>query len=339
MSGDPKARFAMPAFLRRNFAAQPALIFCVILVAIGAAQSSSFVSPFNLGNLVIQIAPLLLVALGQTYAVGSGGLDLSVGAIVSLVAVVTAVLLTPLGIPAAVAVGFAAALAIGLANGWFVSKGIEPFLVTLATLSIAQGAALLINPVPAGDVPPAFRAIVGFWGALPVILPALIVLPLLAAWSIRRTKTGAHIVAVGGNREVAHLCGIPVGRAVLAAYVLSALFAALAAFLLVARTSTGDPTIGVRFTIDSLAAVVLGGTVLGGGRVTMLGTVLGAIALGLLSNVLNLLQVPAFYQAPLKGLLVIGAVLVPVLVADSLARRKALKFAASLRSGRMTVHS
>ncbi len=330
MSALSQTGLRLPAFVRRNLSAQPAFIFCLVLAAVGASQSAAFISPINVGNLVVQITPLLLVTIGQTYAVGSGGLDLSVGAIVSLVAVITAVLFAPLGIAGAVALGLLAAIAIGAINGLFISKGIEPFLVTLATLSVAQGVALFINPVPGGAVPAAYHAIAGYWGNVPVILPAVMLVCLFSAWSIRKTSTGAHIVAVGGNREVAYLCGIPVGRTYVVVYVLSAVFAALAAFFLVARTSTGDPTIGGRFTIDSLAAVVLGGTVLGGGRVTMLGAFLGAIALGLLSNVLNLLQVPAFYQTPVKGLLVIGAVLLPTLITGSLARRRALKFAASL---------
>lgn len=322
----------MHAFMRRQLAAQPALLFCVVLIAVGAAQSPVFLSPINIGNLIVQIAPLLLVAIGQTYAVGSGGLDLSVGSIVSLVAVIAAVLFAPLGMPAAIALAFLAALAIGGLNGAFVSRGIEPFLVTLATLGIAQGLALFINPVPGGVVPSAFRALAGYRGAMPTVLPLLLVLSFVALWSVRRTRTGAHLVAVGDNKEVAYLCGIPVQRTLIVAYVLSAVFAALAALFLVARTSTGDPTIGARFTIDSLAAVVLGGTVLGGGRVSMLGTILGAIALGLLSNVLNLLQVPAFYQTPVKGLLVIGAVLLPSLIARGLASWQARKVAASITS-------
>lgn len=321
---------AWRAFLRRQLAAQPALIFCIVLMAVGAAQSPVFLSPINVGNLIVQIAPLLLVAIGQTYAVGSGGLDLSVGSTVSLVAVIAAVLFVPLGIPAAVALAVLTGLAVGALNGIFVSRGIEPFLVTLATLGIAQGVALFINPVPGGTVPAAFRALAGYQGAMPTVLPLLVILSLVALWSIRRSRIGAHLVAVGDNKEVAYLCGVPVRRTLLTAYVLSALFAALAALFLVARTSTGDPTIGARFTIDSLAAVVLGGTLLGGGRVSMLGTILGAVALGLLSNVLNLLQVPAFYQTPVKGVLVIGAVLLPSLIARGVASWRARQLAASI---------
>ncbi len=318
------------ALIRDMLPVLPVLLFCVVLVLVGSAQSPVFLSTFNLGNLAAQILPLLLVAIGQTYAVGSGGLDLSVGSIVSLVAVTTAVSFTAFGIPGAVLMGFAAGIAIGALNGLFVSRGIEPFLVTLGTLSLAQGIALFISAVPSGDVPGAYRQIAAYWGNIPIILPAVVALTALAIWSVKRTRAGANIVAVGGNREVAYLNGVPIRKTYIKAYMLSAVFAVLAALFLVARTSTGDPTIGARFTLDSLAAVVLGGTFLGGGRIVMLGTVFGAIALGLLSNVLNLLQVSAFYQTPLKGLLVIGAVLLPTLITHAVSRHRARSIAASM---------
>lgn len=340
MSPDLRGIAAVRAATRDLLPVFPVLVFCVVLVASGAAQSPVFLSSFNLGNLAVQILPLLLVAIGQTYAVGIGGLDLSVGSIVSLVAVVVAVSFATLGIPGALLVGAASGLAIGALNGLFVSRGIEPFLVTLGTLSLAQGIALFISPVPGGEVPGAYREIAGYWGNVPVILPALLAFTAVAVWSVKHTRTGANIVAVGGNREVAYVCGIQVRRTYIKAYMLSAAFAVLAAFFLVARTSTGDPTIGARFTLDSLAAVVLGGTLLGGGRIAMLGTILGAIALGLLSNVLNLLHVSTFYQTPLTGLLVIGAVLLPAVIGRAVSRRNAVRAAAmghsAIRTGKAT---
>mgnify|MGYP001766202886 CR=1 FL=1 len=332
MTGSISTAAGFGPLLRASRPLLPVLAFCILLVVIGAVQSRVFLSAFNLGNLAIQIMPLLLVAIGQTYAVGSGGLDLSVGSIVSVVAVVTAMSFAPFGIVGGLLLGLGAGLAIGARNGLFVSRGIEPFLVTLGTLSLAQGLALFITPVPGGSVPPQFRAIAGYWGQMPILLPLVLVLAGVAIWSIRHTRTGANIVAVGGNSDVAHLCGIPLRRTIIKTYVICAAFAALAAFLVVARTGTGDPTIGARFTLDSLAAVVLGGTLLGGGRVVMAGTILGAIALGLLSNVLNLLQVPAFYQTPVKGLLVIGAVLLPSVVGRILARRAAVRAASAYRA-------
>lgn len=314
----------------RNSLALPSLVFCIVLVLVGVGLSDVFLSTFNLGNVVVQVTALLLVSLGQTYAVGSGGLDLSLGSVVSLTAVVTAVSFEPLGIPTAIVLGVVAGLAIGLINGVVVASGVEPFLVTLANLSVAQGIAFFVSPVPGGTVPHSYAIIATFWGAIPVALPFVLLVAMWACWHVRRSKTGVNIVSVGGNAEVARLCGVPVSRTYVKTYVLSAFMAVLAGLFLVARTRTGDPTIGGRFTLDSLAAVVLGGTVLGGGRITMGGTVLGAIALALLSNVLNLAQVPAFYQTPVKGLLVIGAVLIPNLIARAVQRRRSAQTAEAL---------
>lgn len=299
---------------QRNALAVPALLFCIALLVLGWTRSDAFLSTFNVGNILVQVTALLLVSLGQTYAVASGGLDLSVGSIVSVTAVVTAVSFDLLGIPAAVTLGIVAGLLVGAINGYAVAAGLEPFLVTLATLSIAQGAALFISPVPSGSIPAGYAQIARFWGPLPTALPFVLAIAAIAAWSMTSTRTGAHILAAGGNQHMAQVAGVNVARTHFKAYLLSAGMAALAGIFLVARTRTGDPTIGAVFTLDSLAAVVLGGTVLGGGRATVLGTLLGALALGLLSNVLNLLQVPAFYQTPVKGLLVIGAVLIPNLI-------------------------
>lgn len=314
---------------QRNAPALPALVFCVALIALGTARSDAFLSMFNIGNVLVQVTALLLVSLGQTYAVGSGGLDLSVGSIVSLTAVVTAVSFEPLGIPLAVTLGLAAGLAVGVINGYAVASGLEPFLVTLATLSVAQGVALFVSPVPGGTVPREYAQLAGFWGPLPIVLPAVLLVAAIAAWSLVKSRTGSHILAVGGSENVARLSGVRLRRTYIKTYLLSAGLAALAALFLVARTGTGDPTIGARFTLDSLAAVVLGGTLLGGGRATMLGTALGALALGLLSNVLNLLQVPAFYQTPVKGALVIGAVLIPNIAFRVVERRRRAHAAAT----------
>jgi ribose transport system permease protein len=316
---------------RRNSLAIPAIVFCLALILVGVSRSDVFLSTFNIGNVVVQVTALLLVSIGQTYAVGSGGLDLSVGSVVSLAAVVTAVSFEPLGVPLAVALGILSGVAIGLINGVVVASGVEPFLVTLANLSVAQGIALFVSPVPGGKVPAGYATIASFWGAVPVALPFVLLIAAWAGWSVKRSRVGSNIVSVGGNAEVARLCGVPVKRTYIWAYVLSAGMAVLAGLFLVARTRTGDPTIGARFTLDSLAAVVLGGTVLGGGRVTMLGTVVGAVALGLLSNVLNLLQVPAFYQTPVKGLLVIGAVLLPNIISRIVEHRRAVQAAAELQ--------
>jgi ribose transport system permease protein len=302
--------------------ALPAMLFVLALVLVGASQSGAFLSTFNISNVLVQVTPLLLVAVGQTFAVTSGGLDLSVGSIISLVAVVAAVLFQPIGAPLAILIALAVGLAVGYLNGVAVAWGLEAFLVTLATLSIAQGVAFLILPTPGGAVPGWYAAFASYWGPMPIALPFALGVAALATAVLRRHRVGAHILAVGGDQETARVNGVRVSRTLVHAYLLSALCASLAALFLLARIRTGDPTIGTAFTLQSLAAVVLGGTVLGGGRASMLGTVFGALALGLLTNVLNFLGVSAFYQTLVTGTLVIIAVLVPNLTSRALSARR-----------------
>lgn len=332
----PVSGFGRTNHLLRRFTdpiAIPSLVFVLILIVYGASSTSSFLNGFNISNVLIQVTPLLLIAVGQSFAVGSGGLDLSVGSATSLVAVVFATLFVPLGAPLALAIAMFLAVLVGLVNGTLVAYGLEPFLVTLATLAVVQGIAFLIQPVPGGEVPEWYTNVAQLWGNIPVALPIVLIVVVLAGLLLRRTSTGANILAVGGDAQVARLVGIRVERTLVKAYVLSAIFAGLAGLFLVARTRTGDPTIGAVFTLDSLAAVVVGGTLLTGGRITMAGTVLGALALGLLPNVMNLSGVSTFYQTTGKGVILIVAILLPAVLARAVKRRRRRQFGQSLEEG------
>lgn len=302
--------------------ALPAVAFVMILIAYGALSSEYFLTSFNISNILVQVPPLLLLALGQSFAVGTGGLDLSVGSTTSLVAVIAATLFVPLGAPLALTIALLAGVVVGLINGLLIASGLESFLTTLAMLAAVQGIALLIQPVPGGEVPKGYTKIAQLWGNVPIALPIVIIVVVAAGVLLRRTSTGAHILAVGGDAEVARLVGVRVERTVVKAYILSGLFAGLAGLFLVARTRTGDPTIGASFTLDSLAAVVVGGTLLSGGRITMLGTVFGALVLGLLPNVMNLSGISTFYQTSVKGVILIAAILMPVVISRYVAQRR-----------------
>lgn len=312
--------------------ALPAIGLVVVLVLVGSVQSENFLSSFNISNVLVQVTPLLLVALGQMFVVSSGGLDLAVGATVSLVTVVIATTAGDLGLPLALLVGTGAGLLVGVVNGLAVSFGLDSFLTTLATFSLAQGLALLILETPGGSVPKGFGDVSSFFGGptgvIPVALPIVLVVAVGAAVVLRRTGLGTHILAVGSNRAVSALSGVRNNRALLGAYVLSALACVLAGIFLTSRTLGGDPTGGSSLTLDSLAVVVLGGTVLAGGRSTVLGTVVAAFAIGLLSNVLNLLEFPDYWQTPAKGIVVIAAVALPsigLMIASARKRRQAAR--------------
>ena len=304
----------------------PALGLVVLLLLIGSARSENFLSGNNIANVLIQITPLLLVALGQMFVVSSGGLDLAVGGTTSLVTVVIAVTAGDLGLPLALLLGLGAGLTVGLVNGLAVSWGLDAFLTTLATLSLSQGVALLILATPGGSVPRSFGDVASFFGGpggvIPVALPIVLIVAVAAGLILNRTRLGLHILAVGSNRATAALAGVRERPALLGAYLLSAFACVLAGIFLTARTLGGDPAGGASLTLDSLAVVVLGGTMLAGGRATVLGTVIAALAIGLLSNVLNLLQFPSYWQTPAKGVVVILAVALPSLAVMWAAHRR-----------------
>jgi ribose transport system permease protein len=322
-------------FLSEDRAAAPALVFMLLLIVVGATTNPAFVGPINIGNVLIQITPLMLIALGQMLVIGTGGLDLSVGSVASLSAVIGAQLFAPLGAPLAVTAALVVGGLIGLVNGAAVAWGLEPFLVTLATFSIAQGLALLISPVPGGDVPDWFVSLAQTWNSIPLALPAVLLIAILVNLLLRRTSLGSNLLSVGGNRQIASDAGLRVSSTLIRTYLVTSLLAAAGGLFLVARTGTGDPLIGARYALDSLAAVVVGGTLLAGGRATVLGTVIGVIALGLIPNVLNLAQVPTFYQTAVKGAVLLLAITIPLAVSRYLQRRRALRTVESRSDGHL----
>lgn len=320
---------------RFDAALVPAIAFIVVLALIGAQASPTFLSPFNISNVLTQVTPLLLVAAGQTFVVGSGGIDLSTGAIVSLASAVSAVLFSSVGIPGAVAVALLAGLVAGLCNGLLVARGLDPFLATLGSLSVIQGVAFTVLASPGGAVPDAFAGLAGYvlQGTVPIALPFALMVLAVSSTALQRTRFGLDVLSVGSNAEVAALCGIGVPRARLGAYAVSGLLAAGAGLFLNARTLGGDPLAGATYTLDSIAAVVLGGSLLTGGRASVIGSGLGALALGLLANVLNFAQISSFYQVSVKGALVIAAVVIPAVVVKVARRLRAQADTRALQAG------
>lgn len=294
-------------------AALPAVSFLVLLGVIGFLGSPGFLTTDNIGNVLKNVTPLLLVAEGQTFVIACRGLDLSVGATATLTATLVAT-----GFPVigwlAIPLALGASSLVGVFNGVGVRSGLNPFLMTLASLSIVQGIIFTYRPTTGGTVPSELAAIAGLVGPIPVALPIVVAVAGLAAVILRWTRMGSHILATGGDPAVARLAGVRVGRSQLAAFVICATAAGFAGLFLAARTRTGDPLIGSSLTLDSVVAVVLGGSLLAGGRVSLFGTVVGSLCLGLLPNVLNLTGVPAFYQGLIKGALLIAAVLLPAVV-------------------------
>jgi ribose transport system permease protein len=264
----------------------------------------------NLSNLLLRTIPLLCVALGQMILLLIGGIDLSVGATLSLATAIASHLMVH-SIPLAILSILMAGMLIGLINGLGATKmNINPFIMTLGTLSVINGVTLYIRPRPGGYIPGAYvNAVLARWGSVPIV-PLLIFCLILIVGFVLLYKTtyGRHLYAIGGNEEAARLAGINVAAHKILAYVICGLFASLAGLYMTARITSGDPAVGGAFLLDSIGAVVMGGTSLAGGRGALGGTLFGVIVFSTLSNVFNLLNINIYWQYVFKGLIVISVV-------------------------------
>jgi ribose transport system permease protein len=284
----------------------------LLLIATGAVLSDRFATLNNFLNVLQQVVGLGLVSLGQTLVVLTGGIDLSVGAVISLSSNLTSGMIN--GDPqlvAPVVIGVIALGAIvGCINGALTHYlKIHPLIVTLGMAAILQGATLLYALAPVGKVPPEFE-VFAYGRVFGLSIGGLIMLALyaLVAIFLRYTRTGNAIYAVGGDPRGARLLGLSVGRTLVITYGLSGTFAVLTGIYLVSRMGTGDPWRGDGFELASITPVVVGGTTLAGGRGGVLGTLLGVYLISLLNNLLNFLDVSTFYQWIIQGLIIITAV-------------------------------
>jgi ribose transport system permease protein len=303
----------------RELLARFGLVLALLaLVIILSAMSDRFLTQSNIINVLRQISINAIIAAGMTVVIIGRGIDLSVGSLLALTGVVGASLAVG-GLPAGVAI--AAALGLGLAmgvfNGAFVAyAGIAPFIVTLAGLTIFRGMALAFTDGrPVSGLPPAFMTI-GYGSFLGLPVPIWIMLGFLIATHVilRYTALGRAIYAIGGNEEAARLSGIPVRRVVLFTFAYSGLAAAIASMVLTGRLNSAQPSAGVMFELDAIAAVVVGGTSLFGGKGGVFGTLVGALIIGVINNGMNLLNVPSFYQQIVKGGVILTALLIERLV-------------------------
>ncbi len=274
-----------------------------------------FVSAGNLGDVLSNAVPLLAVALGQTIVLLTGGIDLSVTAVVALASVAGARVMTESGglLPGSAAAGVLAMLgvgvAVGLANGLAVARlRMPPFLATLAVMTFASGLAIWSTQSQGiAGLPASFRALGGRLGPLPVSLLVVLPLALAAHLVLSRTVLGRWIYAVGGNVRASRVCGVPVERVILLAYAACGACAGLAAVLYTARLETGSPVLGQRIFLDVIGGAVIGGTSLFGGRGTVRGTAFGVLLITLVDNSLNLLGLSSFAVLMVKGGVILGA--------------------------------
>jgi ribose transport system substrate-binding protein len=286
----------------------------VVLVVLLSLLSPDFLTPNNLLNVGVQASVVAILAFGLTFVIVSGGIDLSVGSVAGLAGIVAGWAANSLGLPLwlAIPVGLAAGAAAGLTSGVLVTAGrVPPFIATLAMLSVARGLALVVadgRPISMGG----WIGRIGsgeLFGVLPYPVLIMLGVGLITAFVLRRTYAGRAMYAIGGNAEAARLSGIKVTRQKLLIYALSGLFAALAGILLAARLASAQPEAGTGYELDAIAAVVIGGASLAGGVGSALGTFVGALVLAVLRNGLNLLDVSAFWQQVVIGLVIAAAVL------------------------------
>ena len=283
------------------------------LFAVNAWLQPNIFEPSVLRSNLTTFLPLILVAIGQTYVVLGGDIDLSVGSIAALVNVVTVTTIAALGesagsVLAGCAAGIAVGLACGLVNGFFIAVlRFQPIVTTFATGIIFAGLALWVLPQAGLPVPALFwRSYGGALLGVPVVLWILVGALLLAAMIARRPFM-RHLKAVGGLRQAAFQTGVPVERIRITAFLLSGFFSAAAALCLTGETASGDPLLGQRLALASVSAVVLGGTALSGGSGGALGSILGALVVGMIGNVIFFARLPFEYQTMVQGLMVLAA--------------------------------
>jgi ribose/xylose/arabinose/galactoside ABC-type transport system permease subunit len=304
----------MATTTKKPWPAQLSLIIALAILMTGLSLAKpSFLNVANLINLLRQISINGILAVGVTYVLLCGGVDLSLGSVVALTGVVSASFAHPAQhiVLVPIAMGLLSGAACGAVNGWMVTRGrVAPFIATLGMMTVARGLALLISGGrPISNLSAGFTRI-GGGDIAAVPLPILIFLAVaVLSWVfLKNMRLGRYVYAVGGNENAALAAGVNVRRVKMVAYTICGSLAGLAGVVLASRITTGQPNAGIGYELDAIAAVVIGGTSLNGGSGGVVGTILGALLMGVISNGLDLLNVSSYYQQIVKGVIIVGAV-------------------------------
>ncbi len=305
------------------FASFVALVVVIQLITTGGTRFPTFISPINIVNILQQVAVPGIVAVSMTMVMVSGGIDLSVGMLASLVSIIVALGISQwsLGVGPSILLGVASAVVLETAMGFIISRTrIEPFIITLGGMISFQGIALLLSNsrevVMKGELnflttnlaEGARDPVTGLVLRIPPYVVAFFVIALIGGLLLTYTKYGRRIYAVGTNPRAAFLAGIDVRNMRLSVYMIQGLLVGIGATMLLARINTGIITLGQGLEIDTIAMVVIGGTALSGGKGNIVGTLIGVFFLGSIANAMNLLRLPSEVQFLAKGLVVIIAV-------------------------------
>jgi ribose/xylose/arabinose/galactoside ABC-type transport system permease subunit len=300
------------------------LIIFLLLCLVLSFLSPVFLSIPNLINVVRQISINGILAIGMTLVILTGGIDLSVGSQVALTgAIVAGLQAHGQGAFLAVIVGLLLGAFLGCINGLIITKGgLPPFIVTLGMLTAARGLTLIYTGGrPIYDLSKAFNFIgAGYLGSIPIPVIILTLVLLVSHFVLKYTIFGREVYAVGGNPEASVYSGINKEKRLVQVYTIMGFLSGLTGIVLTSRLGSADPTAGVGFELDAITAVVIGGTSMFGGEGAVTGTLIGALIIGVINNGLNLLNVSSYYQQVVKGVIVVGAVLM-----DNYARKKQQK--------------
>ncbi len=301
------------------------LIALAVLCIVLSILSDKFFTADNGLNVLRQIAVNICIATGMTLIVLTGGIDLSVGSILALCGAITAGLLkNGIEVPAsntfigftlfgAVVVGLLAGFLLGWFNGFTITKfNVPPFVATLAMLTIARGFTMLYTKGhPISNLGDSFAIIgTGWWLGIPVPVYIAAVVVLATVFITQKTKIGRYIYAIGGNEQAAKLSGINIKKVKITVYAIAGALAALGGIIVTSRLDSAQPNAGISYELDAIAAVVIGGTSLSGGKGSVWGTVMGAVIIGVLNNGLVLLNVSPFWQQVVKGSVILLAVII-----------------------------
>lgn len=286
----------------------------LLIVIILSLLSPNFLTLSNMLNILRQVSINALIAFGMTFVILTGGIDLSVGSILALAAALSAGMLVSGVDPILVIlIGLLAGAAMGAFNGILITKGkIAPFIATLATMTIFRGLTLVYTDGrPITGMESDFFRMIGAGYLFVIPLPVIWMMFSFAVlyFLLKKTTFGRHVYAIGGNEEASRLSGLKVDQIKIYVYSLTGLLSALAGIILTSRLDSAQPNAGFTYELDAIAAVVLGGTSLAGGRGWIVGTIIGALIIGVLNNGLNLLNVSSFYQQVVKGMVILLAVL------------------------------
>lgn len=303
-----------------NFQILSVLSGLLIMVAFFSTMSPYFFTMNNIMTVALQTSIIAIIAIGQTFVLITTGIDLSIGSNMAIAGIITSLALVA-GFPMIIAIclGLLVGIISGLINGLLIVLGdLPPFVVTLGSMSIVRGLALVITKgIPVSGLPRAFRYIGnGKIMDIPFSVIIMIILTIIFGFILSKTRTGTHIYACGSNLEAARLSGINTKKTLILVYVFSGFLAACSGIILASRIASGQPSAGMGYELFAVASAVIGGTSLAGGEGIISGTLIGALVIGVLRNGLNLMGVSAFVQEILIGVVIILAVF-----ADRIKRR------------------